>query len=524
MNAWTTKLPTFCENERTPLVDQLLDLLKEQNKRIDILTDEIKRLKDLKQKPTLKPSKLRDSEKKTNSKKKKSKNGSTQTPSAQKAIDRIEIIKAKNVPKGSRFKGYRTYHVQDLVIRVETILYRLERWQLPDNNYVIASLPPDLCNSHFGATLKAYALHQHHHQCVTQPLLLAQLRELGARISSGQLSRILIDDKETFHEEKKSLLSASLSVSPYVHVDDTGARHDGVNGYCTHIGNELFAWFHSGKTKSRINFLELLRQSHTDYYFTSESYAYMKRYKVAPWIRDKLKPYARKRFKDSNAFEKCLNYLDIKNKHYKRLVTEAALIGSILQHGFSKNTVIMSDDAGQFNVFQHALCWIHAERVITRLIPSSDSQTKEMEWARSQIWNIYHLLIKYKASPSESLKIKINRMFEQFSKVKTNWQLLQQSLKRLYNNKDELLLVLKRPDIPLHNNLSESDIREYVKRRKISGSTRSEAGRQCRDTFASLKKTTVKLKIQFWDYLLDRLKLTNQIPQLSDLIIQKARD
>ena len=84
------------------------------------------------------------------------------------------------------------------------------------------------------------------------------------------------------------------------------------------------------------------------------------------------------------------------------------------------------------------------------------------------------------------------------------------------------MLVLERPELPLHNNLSEGDIREYVKRRKISGSTRSEEGRRCRDTFTSLKKTAKKLNIAFWDYLLDRLTGQKAIPWLPDLIIERA--
>ena len=83
-------------------------------------------------------------------------------------------------------------------------------------------------------------------------------------------------------------------------------------------------------------------------------------------------------------------------------------------------------------------------------------------------------------------------------------------------------MVLNRPEIPLHNNLSEQDIREHVKRRKISGSTRSDEGRECRDTFASLKKTAIKLKIAFWDYLLDRLTNADKIPRLPDLVMQTA--
>ena len=100
--------------------------------------------------------------------------------------------------------------------------------------------------------------------------------------------------------------------------------------------------------------------------------------------------------------------------------------------------------------------------------------------------------------------------------------MLNLALKRLYENKAELLLFLERPEIPLHNNLSETDIREYVKRRKVSGSTRSEMGRHSRDTFTSLKKTCRKLGISFWEYLLDRISKSNEIPPLPELILHHA--
>ena len=76
--------------------------------------------------------------------------------------------------------------------------------------------------------------------------------------------------------------------------------------------------------------------------------------------------------------------------------------------------------------------------------------------------------------------------------------------------------------MPLHNNASESDIREYVKKRKISGGTRSTAGRHCRDTFASLKKTCRKLGVNFWNYLQDRVRGLGKVARLDDLIRQRA--
>ncbi len=64
---------------------------------------------------------------------------------------------------------------------------------------------------------------------------------------------------------------------------------------------------------------------------------------------------------------------------------------------------------------------------------------------------------------------------------------------------------MDRPDVPLHTNGSERDIREQAIRKKISGGTRSNLGRRCRDTFLSLKKTCCNLSVSFWHYLLDRI-------------------
>ena len=64
---------------------------------------------------------------------------------------------------------------------------------------------------------------------------------------------------------KAELLPVGLEVSSYVGVDDTGARHRGKNGYCTVIGNDLFAYFQSSDRKSRLNFLYVLQGSQHDY-------------------------------------------------------------------------------------------------------------------------------------------------------------------------------------------------------------------------------------------------------------------
>jgi hypothetical protein len=217
-------------------------------------------------------------------------------------------------------------------------------------------------------------------------------------------------------------------------------------------------------------------------------------------------------------WEETLHALGVTDERHIRIATEAALLGSVLAHGFNKELVIVSDDAGQFDVLLHALCWIHSERGIQKLIGFSDNQKEALEDICGRIWDVYAELKEYKQFPGEEKKVLIENHFDELCNTKTCFMSLNIALNRLYKNKRELLLVLERPEIPLHNNVSENDIREYVKKRKISGSTRSDEGRRCRDTFTSLKKTCRKLGVSFWEYLIDRITGRNAIPPLSDLV------
>ena len=217
-------------------------------------------------------------------------------------------------------------------------------------------------------------------------------------------------------------------------------------------------------------------------------------------------------------WEAWLDKHSINAPRHRKIITEGALMGGLLSQGIPVNFSIISDDAGQFNVFDHALCWIHAERIINRLIPLNDEQVKAVDAVREQLWQLYRDLKDYKLDPTATQAEDIKSRFQAMCGTITAYATLNQALKRMGDNQHELLRVLDKPYLPLHNNLSERDIRDYVKKRKISGSTRSEAGRKCRDTFASLKKTCLKHKVSFWHYFKDRLLGENKIPSLSTLI------
>jgi hypothetical protein len=522
MNTPKPELPKIAENERTPLIDVLLELLAWQSKRIDELEQEILKLKNETLKPKIAPTKMDEEEKTDKASSKKATKPEKLSKTKSLKIDETVVIEPENIPEGSKFKGFREVVIQDIIFKTHNTCYRLAQYQCPDGHYVSGEMPKGFTGCHYGKELISYILYQYHHQHVTQPLLLAQLHDIGVEISSGRLSEFITENLDIFHDEKDEILKVGLSVSAYIHADDTGARHDGKTGYCTHIGNELFAWFSSTEAKSRVNFLSLLNKGiGANYVLNEGAFEYLARQKLPLLIQERLLNKA-DTLNEKTHWESWLDELKVIKPNHRKTVTEAALLGGLFAQGIPADLGIMSDDAGQFNVFDHALCWIHAERVINRLIPLNPNQAIAVEEIRGGIWAIYRDLKAYKLNPVATQADSIRQRFKELCQTKTCYATMNEALKRMGKNEHELLRVLDKPYLPLHNNLSERDIREYVKKRKISGSTRSESGRRCRDTFASLKKTCRKHGVSFWHYLKARLLNDQSIQPLSVFIKNAA--
>jgi hypothetical protein len=261
-----------------------------------------------------------------------------------------------------------------------------------------------------------------------------------------------------------------------------------------------------------------MRAGHSDYHINIDAIEYMRICKLPKQPLEVMTKSQGIIFASDTQWNKFLSDNGIVTARHIRIATEGALMGSVIEHGISDHLVVVSDDAGQFNVLLHALCWIHAERAIDKIVPFGEQAKQDLHDVKEQIWNFYKNLKEYKNSPTEEERSRLEARFDEIFTQKTKSASLNAALKRIYKNKSELLLVLKRPDIPLHNNSAENAIREYVKKRKISGSTRSDNGRRCRDTFTSLKKTCRKLGVSFWKYLHDRICGCTQIPKLSDLV------
>jgi hypothetical protein len=524
------KLPDIPEKDMSPTVVMLLAFIEQQNalirqqsEEIQLLKDEVARLKNQPPRPQIKPSSLGKKKSKSSASPDKKRPGSKKRfKTAQLEIHETEPVEPESIPTGSVFRYYKDFIVQDITIAPHNTRFRLKVYETPDGGYVTGKLPAHLNGKHFGPMLIGFILYQYYHCHVTQPLLLEQLDEFGIDMSAGQLNNLLIEEKERFHQEKDRILSVGLKVSTYINVDDTGARHQGKNGYCTHIGNESFSWFESTDRKSRINFLKLLRAGHSDFAINVDAIGYMQSNKLPKLALDVFHNNLGTMFANESQWHGFLSANGIVKDRHVQIATEGVLIGSIIEHGISKDLVIVSDDAGQFNVLLHALCWIHANRAIDKIVPCTEPAKKDLDSVKDQIWQFYEGLKAYKKNSNAADKRYLDVRFDEIFTQSTASATLNLALTRIYNNKSELLLVLDRPDIPLHNNGAENAIREHVKKRKISGGTRSETGRRCRDTFTSLKKTCRKLGVSFWCYLKDRIENMGLIPDLPDLIRQQT--
>jgi hypothetical protein len=510
--------------ELRALVVSLFEKVADLERTVSAQRDEIARLKGLKGRPDIKPSGMEQatSDRPKGAGRRFGRRG--KKPLARVAVE--DRVLSPAVPDGARFKGYEDFVVQDLVISPQVIRYRRERWVTADGRTVLAPLPAGI-RGHFGPELRRFVLMQYHQGQVTVPRLVAQLQAVGIAISKRQVMRLLNERQDAFLAEARDTLRAGLAGAPWLTVDDTGARHKARNGYCTHIGNDHFAWFGTTASKSRHNFLDLLRAGHADYAINDDALAYMRERALSAALIRRLAEHPDRHFADQPAWQAHLDRLGITaltgTLDPALIATEGALWGSLKAHGFLKQTVIVSDDAGQFNIGTHALCWIHAERHVHKLTGFNDHDRAAQQRTRRLIWDFYRDLKAYRDAPSPRRRANLRARFDRIFTRKTGFVMLDRLLKRLYANRSELLVVLDRPEIPLHTNGSENDIRCQVTKRKISGGTRSDTGRACRDAFLGIAKTCAKLGITFWQYLGARLSVTEpqDVPHLPSLVARR---
>jgi hypothetical protein len=313
------------------------------------------------------------------------------------------------------------------VLRPHVVRIRRERWLTPDGQTVVAPMPTGI-TGHFGPELRRFVLFQYHQGQVTVPRLVAQLTSLGIAVSKRQVVRLLNAGQEAFLDEARDVLRAGLATASWISVDDTGARHRHQNAVCTQLGNDHFAAFATTGSKSRLNFLEVLRAGYRDYVLNAEALAYMRQRQLAGPVIAQLAGHPVQHFPDKAAWISHLERLGITALMVTpdpfKITTEGAVWGSIQAHGLLPDTVILSDDAGQFALDRHALCWVHAERLVHKLDTFTDRQHAAQQFVRTLLWWFYADLKAYRREPDRRRRRELRSRFERIFRRRTGFATL----------------------------------------------------------------------------------------------------
>lgn len=507
------------ELKKSPEIQNLLSVLQEQAQVIqeqaqviqkqaeEIATlkkivqeqrDEINRLKKMPKRPKFRPgggNKNGRSGKPRGEKENSSKSGSDLSPKKTKQEIKIPAL---GVPAGSRFKGYQEYTIQEFELTPKDVTYKLEVWQAPDGTVIRGILPQEAQGSHFGHQLRAL-VHNLYALGLTEPGLFEFLRSSAIEISEGQVHNILMSESAAYHQASEAILAAGIKEASYIRVDDTGAKHQHKNNYCTHIGGEYFAYYKTTSSKSRENFLKILLQNKEGYVINQAFIWHLFQLGVEDDLLNRLEEYSGKRYKSKKGINRLLNSLEIGNKKLRLQCIEASLVGFISETILKPEQVLLSDRAGQFAVFNHAACWVHMERPLRKLKVCTPEAETELGQVREAIWNLYDKVKE--AASTQTGKEEVHQLYDQLVAMHSMSPGVNEVIASFARYREEMLKALDHPDLPLHNNDSERDIRGVAKRRNISGSTKSEEGKVFRDGLMTLKQTCARLGLSFMGYL-----------------------
>ena len=514
------------------LVESLTQENEEKNQTIQKLKDENNRLKGEQGQPTVRPQTKPDDQdhsseddrkkrKKKKPRKKRLKKQDTIKPDRQVSL----TIDRSDLPADAEYKGRQSTVIQDIKITKDNVEFLRDVYYSPSlNKTFIAELPKGY-EGEFGPNIKTSVITLYHEANMTQPALTRFLNTANIVISKTTVSRMLTDNKEAFHQEKKDIVNAGLQ-APYHQIDDTSARVNGKSHYVHIICNPLFTAYFTRPKKDRLTLLEILCLEELKFTINEETLALLETMGLSEKLLKKIGELGEKVALSRSEIDNLLLELFPNPKkqqsNRRRILEGSALIYYYhLPHSLKH---LMCDDAPQFNMLAQykSLCWIHEGRHYKKLNPIICAHQKILEEFRKDFWDYYQLLLDYTDKPSPVVAQQLDSKFDLLFSQKTGYDDLDKRIALTAEKKDALLMPLKFPFLPLHNNDAENGAQHQARSRDIHLQTKNEKGTEAKDTFATIIKTARKLHVNIFDYVKDRITEAFAMPSLADMILEKC--
>lgn len=448
------------------------------------------------------------------------------------SIDREEkcTLDISELPDDVEFKGYTSKVVQDIIIQSDNVLFQRESyWSESENKTYLGKIPAGY-EGEFGPHINSQIISFKYVNNMSIPKIKEFYSDFDVIISESYISNYLTKNLGTFHEEKSELYEANLEIAEFQQIDDTGCRVNGQNYYTHIVCNDLCTVFFTTPKKDRLTILDILCNfGSRTFVFNQETYSLLTQLRVSPNIVRKLDELVEP---DKNLNQKDLDEILAKlfpqpgkGKISRARITEAAAIAAYhKESGFPIVEVLISDDAPQFKLIPsaHMLCWVHEGRHYKKLRPLVPIHQEQLANFCKRYWEYYRNLYEYKQNPTSKLAKSLSVEFDELFSTTTDYNDLNNRIKKTKAKKENLLTVLKHPEVPLHNNRSENAARVQKRREDVSLQTKTYEGTKAKDTMMSIVETCKKLGVSAFKFIHDRVAQKFELPRLAELIRLRA--
>ena len=449
---------------------------------------------------------------------------------AQVSIDRQEVrrVDPRVLPPDAQFKGYVDVIVQDVCFQTDNVLFRKEKFYSPSEKRTYLAELPAGYDGEFGPGVLSWILSLAYASGVSQPKIKDLLQTVGLTISAGQISNVLIKQHGVFHQERQDILRAGLDSTSWQHLDSTATRVMGQNHHCHVLCNPFYTAYCTLPSKDRVSMVSALLGGRAPTFVLNEEAVQLMHAMSVPqkWVRQVC---ARLPWAQEISDETLTASLDhaappVPWSTARRVRDALAVSFYRTQSLVPRIPILLVDDAAQFNLLTEelALCWIHEWRHYKKLEPRLDYHRTCLRAFGDAFWTLYRRLLAYREQPDLADAVALGAAFEELFTTPTGYAELDHRVALTLAKQNHLLLVLRHPEIPLHNNPAELGARQRVRKRDVSLAARTPEGVAAWDTFQTLVETAKKLGVNITAYLHDRLTRRYALPSLASVLAHQA--